>query len=209
MATSPSNLTALVADDHELPRLALSALLTSRLGFGRVIETETLDQAFERLGDAEPVALALFDLNMPGMNGPWSLQAVREVFPAVKVAVFSASTARADMLAALSAGAHGYVPKIMRMDEMEAAIRDVMSGRIYVPPSIAENPPPPPGGAGLAVPSLTERQREVLELIKAGRSNKEIARELKLGLGTVKIHVAGLLRGLGVATRAEAAAAAR
>lgn len=201
---------ALVADDHELPRVALSALLRGRLGFDEVIETASLDEALDRLETAPPVAIALVDLYMPGVDTPFSLQAIREIFPDMKLAVVSASTRRDDMLKALAAGVHGYILKTMRLDEMETALREVLAGRICVPPSIAQLPPPSPpvANAPSQTADLTERQREVLALLGEGRSNKEIARDLGLGLGTVKIHVAGLFRALGVANRAGAVAAA-
>ncbi|MFC3691103.1 response regulator [Chenggangzhangella methanolivorans] len=199
---------AVIADDHELPRAALSALLKSRLGFERVVETASLDEAFERLGEEEGVALALFDLDMPGVKDAFSLQAVRETHPAMKTAVVSGSIRREDMLAALAAGVHGYVPKTLPLGEMEAALAEIVAGRIFLPASIAELTP----ARGLAPlgrpPALTERQHDVLRLLIDNQSNKEIARALGLGLGTVKIHLAGLFRALGVGGRSEAVEAA-
>ena len=195
---------AVVADDHELPRAALSALLKGRLGFERVIETASLDEAFERLGEEPDVALALFDLDMPGVKDAFSQQAVREIHPAMKTAVVSGSTRREDMLAALAAGVHGYVPKCLSLGAMETALGDILGGRIFVPPSIAELSPAR-GVAPLSrPPALTDRQRDVLRLLIDTPSNNEIARALGLGLGTVKIHLAGLYRALGGGGRAEA-----
>lgn len=214
----PDGPTAIVADDHELFRVALSELLTRQHGFARVIEVASLDEALERLGDGPDIALALFDLMMPGMRGAGCLEAVRRVFPGVRVVVVSGSEARADILQALAAGVHGYIPKTLRLAGIGAAIRQVLDGGIYAPPSLAELPPeaearearptashPSPPSA---LPELTVRQREVLGLLGQGRSNKEIARTLGLGSGTVKVHVAAVLRLLNVSNRAAAAAAA-
>lgn len=208
----------LVADDDEFFRMALRTILTRTLAGVEVIETSSLDEAVERLSDTSDVALALFDLAMPGMESAASLRAVRECFPDTRVAVVSASRRRSDILLALEAGAHGYIPKGIGVLEVAAAIRTVRSGTIYVPAFIADlrgtegepmrplvgtaaNPPSPEG-------SLTLRQQQVLEQMIQGKSNKEIARALSLGEGTVKVHVAAIFRSFAVTSRTAAVAAA-
>ena len=212
-AAVPAGSVAIVADDDEFFRMAIAALLVRHLGFARVVETGSLDEALAALAETPGTRLALFDLRMPGMAGAGSVAAVRECHPAVKTVILSASTDRADVLTALSAGSHGYVPKTLGAAEVVRAVGAVLDGAIYVPAFMAVPPPPAAPSAarsgqatagGEAV--LTPRQSEVLGLIVAGRSNKEIARALELGEGTVKVHVAALLRTLGVANRAGAAA---
>lgn len=130
----------------------------------------------------------------------------------------SASARRSDILAALAAGIHGYVPKGLGATDLAVAIR--LNGSVYVPPSIAGrtpfSPEPDPLPIGevrpeklpqRAIEFLTPRQREVLWLLVQGFSYKEIARKLRLGEGTVKIHMAALFRSLLVRNRQEAAAA--
>ncbi|WP_034854444.1 response regulator [Sinorhizobium sojae] len=211
---------ALIADDDEFFRIALSAILKNQLGFAEVVETGSLDEAIERLADRDDCSVALFDLTMPGMESAASLGAVREVRPDIKVAVVSASSRRSDILTALGAGIHGYVPKSLGAQELAAALRVILNGAIYVPPSLAGQPtgpakpePAAPSTAPMETPQkramefLTPRQREVLFLLVDGLSNKEIARKLRLGEGTVKIHMAALFRSLRVRNRQEAAAA--
>ena len=198
---------ALVADDDSFFRLALREILTRRLGFERVREASGLDEALEIMGEDADVTLALFDLAMPGMSGAASLSAVRECHPGVTVAVVSGSKDREDVLAAIAAGVHGFVPKADGVDVVAKALAMVDEGWIYVPRFVTE-PPPARDGTDGPPPPLTARQTQVLAMIVDGLSNKEIARELKLGDGTVKVHVAAVLRALGVSKRSAAAAQA-
>jgi DNA-binding NarL/FixJ family response regulator len=206
---------ALTADDDEFFRAGLGTILTKHLGFPEVIETSSFDEALEQLATRNGAALALFDLQMPGMDSPGSLRTVREFFPDTRVVMISASTSRYDILAALDAGAHGYIEKGLSMTGMASALETILEGNVYIPPSISEIPSDP------AVPFLfsdrserkvgnvsllTPRQRQVLELLVRGKSNKEIARALDLSDGTIKVHMAALFKNLGVNTRAAAAA---
>ncbi|TNC12006.1 response regulator transcription factor [Methylobacterium terricola] len=219
--TQPTPPVALIADDDDFFRLAVVAILTRSFGFAEVVETGSLDAALDQLSTRRgAVTLALFDLAMPGMEGPGSLSAVRECFPAVKVAVVSASTERNKILTALGVGVHGYVPKGIGSAELTRAVGMILEGQIFVPASLAvldgaaPRPVIEPRPSGLdgrqdgrqpRIPDLTPRQRDVLALLVEGRSNKEIARRLQLGEGTVKVHMAALLRSLGVQNRAAAA----
>ncbi|MER2264070.1 response regulator transcription factor [Methylobacterium oxalidis] len=211
-AASEGDKVALIADDDEFFRMALRAILQNRCGFAEVIETGSLDEAIEHLGRREDVALALFDLAMPGMQGAGSLRAVREVRPTTLAAIVSGSKRRQDILKALEAGGHGYIPKSFGVAELAQALEMILKGFIYVPALLADISSEPTDSAP-QVPteapsstSFTPRQTEVLELIVEGKSNKEIARALNLGEGTVKIHVAALFRNLGVSSRSAAAA---
>lgn len=200
---------ALIADDHELFRSGLRQLLADALGFTDVREAESFDQAIEILTTEGAGDLVLVDLRMPGMSGAETLSALCDGFPDAKVAVVSAWEERTDILAALSAGVHGYIPKSLPSAEISAAIRGVLEGRIYVPAAIGKREP----GAREKAPAtlgaqekLTLRQKEVLNELLKGQASKEIARSLDIAEGTVKIHLAAIYRALGVRTRAEAIA---
>jgi DNA-binding NarL/FixJ family response regulator len=202
---------AVIADDHGMYRMGLAFTLKDRLGFDEVAEACSLDEALEKLGETEGVALALFDLSMPGMESAASLAAVRECYPDLPIAVVSGSDSRNDVLDALAAGVNGFVPKRLVDEELVAALRTIVSGAIFVPPTLATTGiarTRPASHEPLALDRLTPRQRDVLSLLIEGRSNKEIARALDLGHGTVKIHLAALFRHLGVRNRAAAVAAA-
>lgn len=208
----------LISDDDEFFRVALCSILKRKLGFPEVIETSHFDEAVDRLEENEKVGLALFDLNMPGMDNWVNLQTIRTSYPDLQVAVVSASQDRQDILSALAIGLHGYVYKGLGIPEMEKALRQICEGTIYVPPIVAEVPPSsladapglsgtPNYGNGRAIPNLTPRQKEILTLLVAGKSNKAMARALDLSEGTVKFHMAAVFRVLGASNRVEAATA--
>lgn len=203
-------LRALIADDHELFRSGLKQLLVDALGVEDVREAETFDQAIEILTDEGAGDLVLVDLRMPGMSGAEALAALRDGFPNAKIVVVSAWEERAEILAALSAGVHGYIPKSLSAAEIAAALRSVLDGRIYVPATIGRRDPGDPVAAGNSAAhgesKLTLRQKEVLNELLKGQASKEIARALDIAEGTVKIHLAAIYRALGVRTRAEAIA---
>jgi DNA-binding NarL/FixJ family response regulator len=203
---------ALIADDHGLYRVGLRLLLEDRLGFDQVIETGGFDQALDRLADTPAIKLALFDLSMPGMGGPSSLAVVRANYPELKVAVISGLEDRANVEASLAHGLNGFVPKSLSDDAIVAALKDIMAGRTFVPAVTAAKavatPPSRPGQAG-PMDGLTPRQRDVLAGIVRGLANKEIARELDIAEGTVKIHLAALFSHFDVRNRTELATRAQ
>ena len=203
----PSTKTALIVDDDEFFRVALRALLVSTLGFSDVLEAEDFDQANALLSERK-IDLAVFDLMMPGMAGPGSLKGVRDRFPDLCLVMATVSDRREDILLALQAGVNGYITKDMGLKKFSSALKQIVGGTVYVPASIAS--PSTDEIAATAVSdlatTLTPRQKDVLTLVVHGDSNKEIAKELGLGEGTVKVHLASLFRTLGVHTRSAAAA---
>ncbi|MEZ5935757.1 MAG: response regulator transcription factor [Alphaproteobacteria bacterium] len=204
---------ALIADDHSLFRKGLALALSDLLGVGTVVEASSLDEAADQLARQTDVGLVLIDLHMPGMDGMDSIRALVEGHPDVPVVVVSAAEERDLVLAALDAGARGYIPKSLEEKALCHALQEIAAGEIYVPPTLVRRADAPerakaPSSAPLSLDRLTPRQRDVLALLAQGRSNKEIARALDIAEGTVKIHLAALLRILGVRNRTEAAARA-
>jgi DNA-binding NarL/FixJ family response regulator len=199
---------ALIADDHELFRSGLRQLLIDALDVSEVREAETLDQAIDILTNEGAGDIVLVDMRMPGMSGAEALSALRDGFPEAKVAVVSALEGRADIIAALGAGVHGYIPKSLPSAEIANAIRTILDGGIYVPPALGRREPDSAvrSNEALEADKLTSRQKEVLAELLKGRASKEIARTLDIAEGTVKIHLAAIYRALGVRTRAEAIA---
>jgi DNA-binding NarL/FixJ family response regulator len=211
---------ALIADDHGLYRTGLALLLKDRLGVADVIEVGGFDQALDRLADTAGISLALFDLSMPGMGGPDSLRVIKETYPDVRVAVVSGLEERDYVLKAISIGLNGYVPKSLSEDDIAAALQQIVAGHIYIPKFMTLPASSVPGNrsdndfAGLAsatprLDELTPRQRDVLACILRGRSNKEVARDLSIAEGTVKIHLAALFTIFSARNRTELATRAQ
>mgnify|MGYP001452706841 CR=1 FL=1 len=199
---------ALIADDHELFRSGMKQLLIDVLHVQEVREAETMDRALEILTSEGAGDLVLVDWRMPGMSGPESQAALRDGFPEAKVAVISAWEERADILAALGAGVHGYIPKSLPSTQIASALQGILDGRIYVPAAMGKRDGGAESGGAqkLDQDKLTLRQRDVLAELLKGQASKEIARTLDIAEGTVKIHLAAIYRALGVRTRAEAIA---
>lgn len=199
----------LIADDHELFRSGMKQLLVDVLDAEDVREAESMDRALETLTADGAGDLILVDWRMPGMSGAESLAALRDCFPEAKVAVISAWEERADILAALGAGVHGYIPKSLPSTQIAAALQGILDGSIFVPPAMGTREGC--GGEGCATSrldpdKLTVRQKDVLTELLKGQASKQIARTLDIAEGTVKIHLAAIYRALGVRTRAEAIA---
>lgn len=206
---------ALVAEDHGVTRFGLQQFLRDRFGIRHTFEGLRFGDALEIL-EKHAVDLAIFDLDIPGLKSPRDLAQVRARWPAVRVVVFSAKSQRANILAALEAGVHGYIVKTDSMDDLAERLGYILSGEIYVPPCLADPASGSQGEIGddaeegrAALPKLTARQRQVLRSIVKGHSNKQIAKELKLAVGTVKMHVSAVLTALGAQNRSHAASMGR
>jgi len=203
---SQNHRACLIADDHGVFRRGLATLVRDSLDISLILEAEDMPGALGYMSD-DRLVLAVIDLRMPGVSGPNDIGQIREVRPDLPLAVVSGSDDRNDMLACLAAGVHGYILKSAEDNEIVEALNQIMGGQIYAPPELAESSS---SSREESVPkaTLTPRQRDVLDLMVGGKTNKEIARELDLSESTVKIHVAALFRALGVRNRVEAVKAA-
>jgi DNA-binding NarL/FixJ family response regulator len=196
-----------IADDHPMVRDALARVVGQLYTEARVLEAGDFAAVLAHLDGAAP-DLVLIDLNMPGMDGLDGVRRLREAFPALVIVVASAQDDPATIRAALALGANGFIPKIDPPDLLLQALRVVRAGGLYIPArSLGDGrgvaPPLPPASG------LTPRQLDVLRLLLKGEPNKVIARQLGLTEGTVKIHIAAILRALQARNRTEAAIRAR
>jgi DNA-binding NarL/FixJ family response regulator len=194
----------LIAEEHLLCGDTLAAHIESALRGTKARAVASLPDALEVLA-LGAFDLALLDLGLPGMRGLSGIRALRERHPGTKVAVLAAGGSGQDVVDALRAGAVGFVPQSLRRDAAAGALRLMLDGGLYVPADALLSPGGLPGGAaGAALQRLTAREREVLRLLLEGLSNKEIARRLGLGVGTVAIHLNRAYRKLGVTRRTQA-----
>lgn len=198
----------LIADDHPLIREALSDRFSA---LGDQYETSTVADGHALLSRLElqpETALVLLDLYMPGPHGADLLSTLRDRFPHVKIVVVTGSEDPADRELAARFGAADYVLKTAPSPELVAVVERVLAGEESTSQAIDKKRPRKTRERATTSP-LTHRQVEVLELIAAGLSNKEIARKLQLSEHIVKIHVAAILQVLGVCNRTQAAVKAR
>jgi DNA-binding NarL/FixJ family response regulator len=197
----------LLADDHDLVRDTIEEFLKRLSDDVQVLHAATLPQALELAGRNADLDVVLLDLRMPGMNGLAGLKAVQAACAAVPVVVLSGDTSPHTVREVLQAGAAGFLPKTMRGTAMLNALRLILSGERYVPDLVlaeaaAAPREAPPDGANM--PSLTQREREVMGLLVRGLSNKEIGQRLDIEVVTVALHLRSIYRKLGVSSRTQA-----
>jgi DNA-binding NarL/FixJ family response regulator len=203
----------LIADDHTLFRDGLAALLNSVSDLEVAGEAASGEEAIAQTELLQP-DVVLMDIQMPGANGIEATRRIVRTSPHVGVIMVTMFEDDESVFAAMRAGARGYVLKGADQAEMLRAIRAVARGEALFGPEIAARlmnffaaprtilPP-------TLFPELTDREREVLQLIARGYNNQRIAQELTLSLKTVRNHVSNILSKLQVVDRAEAIVRAR
>lgn len=199
----------LIADDHPMVRDALARALRSLEPEAEIVEAGDYPATEACLAACEP-ALALVDLNMPGMEGLRGIKRLRERHPALRLAVASGEDDPATIRNVLALGVAAFIPKSEPGDVLLQALRFVLAGGTYLPRrALQELHGGRPDASGPDAAGLTPRQLDVLRLLMRGQPNKLIARELGLTEGTVKIHIASILRTLRARNRTEAVVCAR
>ncbi|HEX4790200.1 MAG TPA: response regulator transcription factor [Actinospica sp.] len=204
----------LIADDHPMVRQGLRVFLELEPDLEVVGEAADGARAAELTAQLLP-DVVLLDLVMPGVDGLAALETLAEQGLSGRALVVTSFGEYRSALSALRAGARGYISKEVDPAALATAVRAVAAGHVLLGPQVAEALVTQAGGEGTgaglgpggrgAGPQLTTREREVLDLIAAGRSNREIARTLTLAEKTVKTHVSNVLMKLGVADRTQAA----
>lgn len=198
----------LIADDHALMRQGLRSLLQERPGLIVVGEAANGREAVALALRLQP-DVVLMDVIMPSLNGVEATVAIRRRLPETRVLMLSAYTEMEHVVAAVRAGASGYLRKSADIEELELAIRAIARGNTYFSPELLRgldsmelyrvaNEP----GSG-ALDRLSHREREVLQLIGEGFTNREIAEELGVSVKTVEAHISRLSQKLGIRRRGE------
>jgi DNA-binding NarL/FixJ family response regulator len=206
----------LLVDDHALLRDGLALMMAQEFRELQLLQAGTLAQAHAALKAHPDVRLVLLDLGLPDGHGIEALPGLHDAAPGAMLVALSADERRETVLAAIAAGAAGYIPKTAQSGAMMEALRFVLSGGVYLPAAVLERRASERrdgGPAGVVERSpeelgLSPRQLDVLKLLIEGKSNKVIARDLAMSESTVKTHLEALFRRLGANSRTQAVVAA-
>jgi DNA-binding NarL/FixJ family response regulator len=203
----------LIADDHPVVRDGLSAMLQTERDFIVVAEAGSGPDALDLVASYDPDVM-LLDLEMPGLDGVAVLRRMRELGARTRAIVFTVFDSDDRIIAAVEAGAAGYLLKGAPRAELFAAIRAVQAGGSLLQPVVATAvmrhvaDMAGRGPSAPTAPALSPREREVLDLLARGKTNKEIAASLGITERTTKFHVSAIFDKLGVTNRTEAVAKA-
>lgn len=191
-----------LADDHPMIRAGFKTLLAQSDEFEIVGEAENGQELIQIVSTTNP-DVTLVDVHMPGTNGLEALEKLRASFPGIKLIVLTMHDEREYVQKALKAGADGYLLKNIQREELENAIHAVFKGGKYFSPEItavlADSVARPSGEAG----EITPREKEVLVLVAAGHSTKQIADQLGISIRTVETHRINMLKKMAVSNSAE------
>ena len=211
MQTTPDSapISVLLVDDHTLFRSGIRSLLQRHPEFNVVGEAADGFEGIKRALQLQP-QVVLLDLNMPGMSGVETLQLMRQDCPDTAIVMLTVSEDAEDLSVALKAGASGYLLKNIDTDYLTRAIRRAAAGETVVAEAmtaklVAQLQSGVVAPVASELDKLTPREREILDCLARGESNKSIARTLELAESTVKIHVQNVLKKLKLSSRVQAA----
>jgi DNA-binding NarL/FixJ family response regulator len=198
----------LIVEDHPLYREALENAIRWATPEAEILEAATIDEALDVLSSTN-VELTLLDLSMPGTTGLSGLVRVRKAFPKTPVVVVSCHQDSQIVASVLSLGVSGYIPKSTSKEELAHSIKEVLRGSTYVPSCYrtiagARRSKGPAHDLLKRLHDLTPQQLRVLDMVRRGLQNKQIAYELRICETTVKVHVSEILRKLNVMSRTKA-----
>lgn len=198
MSASTSHIRVLVADDHAIVREGLVAILNRQPDIRVVAEAPDGKTALATWDRLRP-DVTLLDLRMPDMDGVEVAAALHRRDPRAKVIILTTFDGDEDIARGIAAGASAYLLKDATPDELAHCVRTVRGGEVYIPPALA-------GRLAIHLQSdpLTAREREVLEELGRGHSNRAIAESLGIAEGTVKLHMKSILSKLDASSRADA-----
>ena len=204
----------IIADRKAVCRAGFRALLGPALKDMQFFEASSFDELLLMAGELGDARLIICEATLTGLHDLKELPRLRALAPTARLIVTADNPDREIIQAAFISGAAGFLPKSISASALVGAIEVVLANGIYVPEALAEQiaAPSRPREVMPAMndpPMLTRRQRQVLDLLRQGMTNKEIARHLGVATGTVKVHVASVLKALSAGNRTHAAALAR
>ncbi len=199
-----------IVDDHEVVRLGLRSLLEHHPQFEVVGEAGNAKDAIELVGQLNP-DIVLMDIRLPGTSGIEACEEITRSFPNTRVVMLTSYAEDEMLFSAIRAGASGYVLKQIASDDLIRALEAVGRGEALLDPAVTQRVFQEVRRAvkeeeASAFANLSQQERHVLLLVSEGKTNREIAKSLFLGEGTVRNYVSSILSKLGVSNRAEAAA---
>jgi DNA-binding NarL/FixJ family response regulator len=196
----------LIADDHPLFREALKSALQTAFTGVNYIESNSFSSTFKTLRRHRNIDLLLLDLNMPGSENYYGLLKIRQSFPNLPIVVVSATDDFQTIAETMEFGANGFIPKTTATPDVIAALKIVLAGKSWVPPSIRDaikSVSSEKIEIAEKVRELTPKQYMVLSLVKQGLMNRDIAEQLNVTEATVKAHVSMLFKRLSVKSRTQ------
>ncbi|MCX7178312.1 MAG: two-component system response regulator NarL [Proteobacteria bacterium] len=206
--TKDKRSSVVIIDDHPLFRKGVHQLLDLEPSLEVVAEASNGEEGAQLVALHQP-DLVLLDLNMKGMGGQKTLEAIKQHNPETRVVILTVSDTSDDLIGTIRAGADGYLLKDMEPEEVLVHIKEAVFGSTVISPGLAGRLAQALREEATAknrnVNELTEREHEILRALADGKSNKLIARDLDITEGTVKVHVKHLLRKLNFRSRVEAA----
>lgn len=195
----------LIADDHALFRDGLSMHLEKISPQAVITQTGNFSQALKAVQSVPDMDLIIIDLDMPDMKWEEGLSKLKELSPRSRIVVISASDNSRNIKKALETGISGYIPKRSETKILTSALKLILDGGSYLPPSVLEhNSPTMQDSRRANGKTLTARQAEVLGYVAQGLSNKQIAYNMGVSEATVKLHINALLRAVGATNRTQA-----
>ena len=200
----------LIVDDHEVVRLGLKSLLDQHPYFEVVAEAGNAREAIEQVERYAP-DVVLMDIRLPGVSGIDACETITENYPDTKVVMLTSYAEDEMLFSAIRSGASGYILKQIGAEDLIRAIETVGRGEALLDPAVTQRVFQEVKRAvrneeASAFADLSQQEKHVLLLVSEGRTNREIAKTLYLGEGTVRNYVSSILSKLGVSNRAEAAA---
>lgn len=200
----------LLVDDHEVVRLGLRALLEHHSQFEVIGEASTAKEAIEAVAHIHP-DIVLMDIRLPGTSGIEACEEINKTFPETRVVMLTSYAEDEMLFSAIRAGASGYILKQIGGEDLVRALEAVGRGEALLDPAVTQRVFQEVRRAvkeeeASAFANLSQQERHVLLLVSEGKTNREIAKALFLGEGTVRNYVSSILSKLGVSNRAEAAA---